>query len=644
MARTGIQAAVAPPFISQGQIVGPTQVVTSNSGNLTTDNLYLEFDDAVIPDTNTIVQVLNAALAYLGTNGSLNGFAPASYAGQEWLAVIITGIGGDLSIVGTTLISSAAGQEWQAGAVTSLGAGLSIVGTTLVSAVAATSFNVRNYGAVGNGSADDAAAIQSCINACSTAGGGTVYFPPSGAAYKIGTGLTLPSGVALVGAGTRYFPGTIGTISQWASTGSWIQSTDLINPAVSSAGHGVSVEGLNFIYSQPVPGGSFSPVSYPVTISIGPVGGDLVNIKNNFVLAGTGGLWLDYTTGSGGGTQVVIEDNLWSTFSYGLRTFNVNDTICLRNNRVRNLYYDTTASVVNYIQTHLTGWDCHYTDNPMVDGFEFFECATGILLVDGTCLGNTHALFNGQLNNISFNLVVTAMACAATTTHTSAQFNNVLAQSTGGATANLFGLNSDNANFTINNLNIGAAGGAVMAIGNGTSGSMVLGNLVCLGYSGSLAGQVGISVAAGATLTLGSRTLVKVAGGGAFIAGSGSVRSVEDGYWLPLSLPYNTTGNGAAQTLSGTNFFDPIGAGALQARLFGALDIVTPLSGGSVVLYISGFPEITVTVSGVVSGNIPFNSGYIDLTQGPGGLLGALQMVATSGLVVNPQGVMVDWR
>jgi hypothetical protein len=40
-------------------------------------------------------------------------------------------------------------------------------------------FDVRHYGAAGDGATDDTAAIQSTIDACAAAAGGTVYFPPA---------------------------------------------------------------------------------------------------------------------------------------------------------------------------------------------------------------------------------------------------------------------------------------------------------------------------------------------------------------------------------------------------------------------------------------------------------------------------------
>lgn len=46
-------------------------------------------------------------------------------------------------------------------------------------------YNVKSYGAVGDSITDDRAAIQSAIDACIAAGGGTVWFPPGGGTYRI---------------------------------------------------------------------------------------------------------------------------------------------------------------------------------------------------------------------------------------------------------------------------------------------------------------------------------------------------------------------------------------------------------------------------------------------------------------------------
>jgi hypothetical protein len=59
-------------------------------------------------------------------------------------------------------------------------------------------YNVRSYGAKGDGTTDDTTALAAAITAVGS--GGTVYLPPG--SYRLtGTGLTVPAGVRLVGAG-----------------------------------------------------------------------------------------------------------------------------------------------------------------------------------------------------------------------------------------------------------------------------------------------------------------------------------------------------------------------------------------------------------------------------------------------------------
>ncbi len=62
-------------------------------------------------------------------------------------------------------------------------------------------FSVNRYGAIGNGVADDGAAVQAAFNAAAAAtnGGGTVFFPPG--TYRSTIALSLAGGSKLLGAG-----------------------------------------------------------------------------------------------------------------------------------------------------------------------------------------------------------------------------------------------------------------------------------------------------------------------------------------------------------------------------------------------------------------------------------------------------------
>lgn len=52
-------------------------------------------------------------------------------------------------------------------------------------------FNVKDYGAVGDGIHDDQEAIQTAVDACDAAGGGTVVFPPG--RYRSGVATISPT-------------------------------------------------------------------------------------------------------------------------------------------------------------------------------------------------------------------------------------------------------------------------------------------------------------------------------------------------------------------------------------------------------------------------------------------------------------------
>jgi len=508
--------------------------------------------------------------------------------------------------------------------------------------------SVKSFGAVGNGVTNDSEAIQACLNAIGDSGGGIVYLTPTGAAYLINTGLNLPGGVTFYGASSRNFPGTEGTISQWTSEGSWIHSTDTSNSAITVVGHGATISGINFIYTQPIPGVTFTPNFYPYSISFSSGGGDFVNIENILIIAASHGISINYTSENGGGTGVNIRNILISSFVRGFLTYAVNDTICIDNLHVRNMYYNTTASVVSYTENNLVAWDCQYCDNPMIKGIEFFQCLIGILLTDVTVLGITHSLYNGLIDALQFNLVNQAISFGNLNGTAKGRFSNCLAQQdTGnGFSTTLFALSSDNGNFTFSNMVIADSGGQVFDIGNGSGGTLVLGDLVVLRYSAISPNSTCIVANEGSSLVLGNRQITKSGSAGSTIGGSGTdqINTPHNWQWSPYSAEnqYNMTGTGSFVNFSLSNSFNPIKSYKLQGRITGNVNITTPES-GSGTIKLENFNEITASFSTSSTGLVSFDSGWIDLSSGSN-IIGTIQISSPSGAVIQNNNMTVMLR
>lgn len=100
-------------------------------------------------------------------------------------------------------------------------------------------------GAVGDGVTDDSTAIQNVLNAASTAGGGTVFLPP-GYNFFVGSSLTIPAHVSLVG---NVVPGdrTIGTATVTMAPQLFLGGTTSITVSQYGSISGIAVirNGLN---------------------------------------------------------------------------------------------------------------------------------------------------------------------------------------------------------------------------------------------------------------------------------------------------------------------------------------------------------------------------------------------------------------
>lgn len=148
-------------------------------------------------------------------------------------------------------------------------------------------FNVKNYGAAGNGSTDDTAAIAAAISAASSAGGGTVFFPAG--TYLSGT-QTLANNVFFLGAG----PGaSIIKLKNGANADLFSANTGNINLS-SSFGTGSATGVSNFGFFDLTLDGNkanqTSGTSYPLRFYGYDCHLDHVEVRNGY----TGGILCDW--------------------------------------------------------------------------------------------------------------------------------------------------------------------------------------------------------------------------------------------------------------------------------------------------------------------------------------------------------------
>jgi hypothetical protein len=134
--------------------------------------------------------------------------------------------------------------------------------------------NAKNapYGAVGNGTNDDTAAIQAALNAAAAAGGGVVYLPTGN--YLVGSHLVVPPQTSLVGvwravtANSQNLGTTLLAVEGAGSTNG--------TPFITLQGNNSTLEGVTIFYPKQV--ANNPPTAYPYAIAGG--GGENITIQN----------------------------------------------------------------------------------------------------------------------------------------------------------------------------------------------------------------------------------------------------------------------------------------------------------------------------------------------------------------------------
>lgn len=127
---------------------------------------------------------------------------------------------------------------------------------TLLNNVSGGIYNVKSYGAVGDGTADDTVAIQLAIDAASANGGGVVDLPLG--AYKVTDGLDVPSGVTLRGCAVTTMGGYNKEVEDHpcriVKTNENTNADYVLKLADNTALYGLAVLGPNANYATPING------------------------------------------------------------------------------------------------------------------------------------------------------------------------------------------------------------------------------------------------------------------------------------------------------------------------------------------------------------------------------------------------------
>ena len=223
-------------------------------------------------------------------------------------------------------------------------------------------YNVKNpsYGATGDGSTDDTAAIQAAIDAANAASGGIVYFPASSTSYVISSRLTLYSDITLLGdnfaTSTIFLKASSDSLMVYALARDNIKILNLTFDGNNDNGNTDLLFRLRACHNTEVARCKLTNTdSHAISLISSTTRTCENNTFHHNIIEDTGGIGIKIT---GVGDDDDTEDVLYTKANY-------------------NFFYDTDYSAIE-----VYGQYCHYAE---IIGNIAFECVTGVYEAENGC-------------------------------------------------------------------------------------------------------------------------------------------------------------------------------------------------------------------------------------------------------------------